>query len=311
MENKKIGEKNRGKEMIGGFCVVLGMIMLSFVGANGANVTMYIEDYGVDPGATWITIPVDLNVSSGSNPFGTTGFNVTYDGNILNASNYTKGPSMDAAVCNITVPGVIQCGSIFNSAGIQGDFTLVNITFNITQIGVKTDLNISIGVIADKDGNGYSYSIKNGSVQINCTNDTQCGANNTCNITTHLCQATTIICYGDADGDGYGNATNTTQNTTCPTGYVNNSNDCNDNNSAINPNTIWFADMDNDGYGNATNNRTNCTKPAGTWIINASMATDCNDNNSAINPNTIWYADNDTDGYGNAAINQTNCTKPS
>ncbi len=89
---------------------------------------------------------------------------------------------------------------------------------------------------------------------------------------------------------------------------VNNSNDCNDNNSAINPNTVWYFDYDNDGYGNAINNATNCTKPSGNWVLNNQ---DCNDNDSAINPNTVWYFDYDNDGYGNAINNATNCTKPS
>jgi len=111
---------------------------------------------------------------------------------------------------------------------------------------------------------------------------------NDCNVSTKDC---------DQDNDGF-NSTVTICGGT----------DCNDTNSAINPNTVWYADNDTDGYGNAAINQTNCTKPSGNWVLTSG---DCNDTNSTINPNTIWYADNDTDGYGNAAINQTNCTKPS
>ncbi len=106
-----------------------------------------------------------------------------------------------------------------------------------------------------------------------------------------------VVTCVDNDGDGY----NITGGSCGPI-------DCDDTNSTINPNTVWFYDADNDNYGNATNYIINCTKPSGNWVLTSG---DCNDTNSTINPNTIWYADNDTDGYGNAAINQTNCTKPS
>ncbi len=109
------------------------------------------------------------------------------------------------------------------------------------------------------------------------------------------------MCYRDADGDTFGNATNTTTtaNATCPSGYVNNSNDCNDNNSAINPNTVWYFDSDNDGYGNATNKVTSCNKQSGNWVFNNQ---DCNDSNNATHPGAtekISYPYTTSDGIDN------------
>ena len=50
-------------------------------------------------------------------------------------------------------------------------------------------------------------------------------------------QPNTMTCYKDNDNDGYGNPNNsiTTTQSSCPSGYVSNAGDCNDNDSSINP----------------------------------------------------------------------------
>ena len=50
--------------------------------------------------------------------------------------------------------------------------------------------------------------------------------------------ATMVTYYEDADGDGYGNTTSTTQACSPPTGWVATPGDCNDNNAAINPGAV-------------------------------------------------------------------------
>jgi hypothetical protein len=57
----------------------------------------------------------------------------------------------------------------------------------------------------------------------------------------------TLTFYRDADGDGFGNATVTTQACAVPAGYVTNNTDCNDSNAAIYPGATEACDgIDND-----------------------------------------------------------------
>jgi len=51
----------------------------------------------------------------------------------------------------------------------------------------------------------------------------------------HLTINTSSVYYADADGDGYGDASSSTNACSQPAGYVTNSTDCNDSNSSVNP----------------------------------------------------------------------------
>jgi len=58
--------------------------------------------------------------------------------------------------------------------------------------------------------------------------------------------------------------------------------DCNDSNSHINPDTVWFYDVDNDTYGNATNYIISCNKPTTGNYVLYNLGLDCDDNNASI-----------------------------
>jgi trimeric autotransporter adhesin len=196
----------------------------------------------------------------------------------------------------------------------------------------------------DSDGDGYGNTAV--SVQA-CvapmgyvSNNTDCNDGNAainpaatevCNGIDDNCNGQTdegvqLTFYQDSDGDGYGNLAVTTQACSAPMGYVANSNDCNDGNSAINPaatevcngiddncngqtdegvQLTFYQDSDGDGFGNPAATTQACSVPMG-YVANNM---DCNDGNAAINPNTVWYKDSDNDGYSDGTT-ATQCTQP-
>ncbi len=138
--------------------------------------------------------------------------------------------------------------------------------------------------------------------------------------------------YADADTDGYGNIAVTTQSCTAPFGFVSNSSDCNDGNSAVNPaatevcanlidddcdgqtdegcnNYTYYADADNDGYGNPASSiqSSSPTAPAGYSSNNL----DCNDAVSSINPAATELCNNiddDCDGVADDGLTPVNAS---
>ena len=110
--------------------------------------------------------------------------------------------------------------------------------------------------------------------------------------------------YADADGDGYGDRGVVAPGCEAPTGYVDNADDCDDSNAAVNPGAeeacddqdndcdgeidesgslfpnVFYRDADNDGYGNIEETIEDCDAPEG-YVDDY---TDCDDTQAHVNP---------------------------
>ena len=111
--------------------------------------------------------------------------------------------------------------------------------------------------------------------------------------------------YADSDGDGFGDASVSVLQCSSPSGYVTNSEDCDDNVGTTYPNATefcngldddcdgstdeedavdkleWFEDSDSDGFGNGGVGLFDCNQPVGF----VSVSGDCDDDDGAVSPN--------------------------
>lgn len=126
-----------------------------------------------------------------------------------------------------------------------------------------------------------------------------------------------VLCYPDADADGFGNDSVPGQQGdafgNCQSGYVQNRDDCDDDNAAVNPNAVeicddldndcndsiddglqqytYYEDLDGDQYGNPNNSILRCG-PIANYV---SDNTDCDDSNPDIHPGAYDTCENGID----------------
>ncbi|MBX7108528.1 MAG: putative metal-binding motif-containing protein [Chitinophagales bacterium] len=239
---------------------------------NGSGPAFVRFAYSINGGSSWIDQGIDQSVLNG-NCAGTTHF--TWDINDFSSTVPVKfriygfkansltgvlqvlNLNINGNVCPITVDAdldgytnVIDCND--NNSAINPGATEVcnglddNCNTQIDE-GVKTTF------YADADNDTYG----NPAIMTDaCTkpsgyaaNNTDCNDNNAvinpaaaeiCNAIDDNCNTLTdegvsLLCFADADNDGYGNAAVSNSVCVLPSGYVLNSTDCNDSNGAINP----------------------------------------------------------------------------
>ena len=106
--------------------------------------------------------------------------------------------------------------------------------------------------------------------------------------------------YQDSDGDNYGNPNISLFYSKAPNGYVDNADDCDDQNDSLHPDTIWYADTDGDSFGDATVYLKQCLQPNG-YVRDAA---DIDDTTPFITniPPQYFYRDADEDGFGTALV---------
>ena len=154
--------------------------------------------------------------------------------------------------------------------------------------------------------------------------------------------------YLDLDSDGFGSVLTTVEACVAPVGYIDNGEDCNDNNASISPvqaeicdeidnncngvtdegvQNVYYVDQDGDGFGDSNQPILACVAAINTSVHNS----DCDDTNSAIYPTsveicdeidnncngvidegaqTFFYLDEDEDGYGNIQQSIQACFLP-
>ncbi|MFK7807420.1 MAG: MopE-related protein, partial [Saprospiraceae bacterium] len=249
------------------------------------------------------------------------------DSFIVTCSPITAGYSIDSTDCDDSNPAINPdapevCDGVDNNCDGNTDEGLPDFTYylDLDEDGFGND-TVFLTTCSSTEPDGYVVSLgdcddENTAVYPNAPEICD-GFDNDCNGETDEGLTFTVY-YIDADGDGYGslNLTINSCSLVPDPGYVANFDDCNDDDSDINPDapetcdgidnncdgntdeglptTIYFADADMDGFGDANAPLDSCMMmpPPMGYVANSD---DCDDTNQNINPDAMEITGNNVD----------------
>ena len=204
--------------------------------------TIAATDIPLNPGTPSITDIAYTNI-----PLSPT--TTLYDIDFQTDALYTQNPN--AGVLTLVGPlGVDATGTVgFDMSQLGFAYAQINngLSSTLYTINLATGAATIVGAI----GNSATMDIAAAPIT---QAETQC----TFTVTVKPVACATVF-YRDNDGDGYGNAANTTTGCSAPAGYVSDSTDCNDNDNTIHPGAAEICDgKDNDCDGQVDES---CTVP--------------------------------------------------
>ncbi len=204
---------------------------------------------------------------------------------ITSSNCFPDGDDIYSCLSSGNLNNTIKNNEILNNAvGIYSQNSTSIINGNIVCGNTNLDFNSSDWLSSYGDNN-------------NCSNPGRWNDNNKTGCSYCCDGSVPKIYYLDFDSDGYGNLTDniTTCNATIPTGYVNNSMDCNNNNSLVNPNASEICNNIDDNCNEQIDEDNVCSELCyihdgnGSCTINSGE--NCSCINEALNDNINCYAE--------------------
>ena len=276
------------------------------IGASGD------DDHGTSAGAVYVYVGAASGVNTSLEAKWSTSDVTTMDavGGRLSAGSDLDGDGFPELLLGVSAAdhsGLTNPGAVYIMYGSATGLALATEDKLVLASPAADDyLGLSIAAVGDLDGDGYDELAAGvprqdsppdaGSVVIwsgmcrDADSDGVC-TDDDCDDTDSSVGAATAW-YTDADGDGYGDPTASTESCTQPSGTVADGTDCDDTDAAVNPAATEICDADD---------------------TDEDCSGDADDDDTGVDSSTFdtWYTDADSDGYGDAGSPQSQCDQPS
>ncbi|MCL6275433.1 DUF6443 domain-containing protein [Muricauda sp. 2012CJ35-5] len=194
----------------------------------------------------------------------------------------------------------------------SASFTTTTFTWSINPANAVTSINANTGLVV-WDPN---YS---GTATLTAQADNGC---QTKDFDLPITVSSLFTFYADQDRDEYWEHTVQACTNPNPTVYVTQNEvtaggDCNDNNSDLNPGSLWIKDADGDMHGPQSGFAYSCDPPdtSGAWVLfpDSSIAyplDDCDDDDANVIAAQSWFFDGDDDNFALEGSVQNSCVNP-